>query len=390
MKKIAYADLEKRFQYTAGISQLDTWEKAFFLTALNRRLKEAWDYAEWPVLKEINYSSPKGLIYEGALIRLLKDTPWMYETPGPIDSVFSSADIGRQIIWINKQTSWHGLKQFERETISHVRSDNLAIGFGGTGNYLLIENEGTNWEFYKNPLLKGDYATVKTVTSYGNYKWQWPTGPNGVVGERRIVLNPWDDNGTSTIIGEVLVILSISESNNKTYRRDDNSVISSNQAQYESQTRVVKAEQRGEFIPLYQGEWWEFLDFPDFDVLGIFSENPYTDKRATPIDFKLLNGQVHLDPSYASLDKVWILTKKPFIQISAGQSVPAIFQNFLLSSILADFYRADGQQNKAMYEDQRAEKALDDQVDKLERQNLQAQVPVITYTSPNTKRYVQL
>ena len=390
MKQIAYADLEKRFQYTAGISQLDTWEKSFFLTALNRRLKEAWDYAEWSVLKEINYTSPKGLVHEGALIRVLKDTSWMYETPAPIASVFSSADIGRKVIWINQQTSWHGLKQFDITTISHVRADNLAIGFGGTGNFLLIENHGVNWEFHDNPLLKGDYATVKEVTSYDSYKWQWPTGPNGVVGERRIVINPWVSGVDTAVIGEKLVILSISESNEKTYRREDNSVISSNQFQYESNTRRVTAEQRGEFLPLYQGEWWEFVEFPDFDVVGIFSENPYTDNRATPIDFKLLNGQVHLDPSYASLDKVWVLTKKPFVQISAGQSVPAIFENFLLCSILADFYRADGQQNKAMYEDQRAEKALDDQVDKLERQNLQAQVPVITYTSPNTKRYVQL
>lgn len=390
MKLIAYADIEKRFQYTAGISQLDNWEKDFFLNTLNRRLKEAWDYAEWPVLKEINHTSPNGVLFEGALIRVLKDTPWMYEKPGPIASVFSSADIGRKVIWINKETSWHGLNQFDITTISHVRADNLAIGFGGSGNFLLIENHGINWEFYDNPLFKGDYATVKSLDPYGYYEWQWPTGPNGVVGERRTVINPWTNQGDTSVIGEKLVILEINEKNGKRFRREDNSTIWSNHDQYESKTRPVDTKQRGKFVESYRGDYWEFVSYPDLDVLGIFSKNPYTDPLATPIEFKLLNGQVHLDPSYASLDKVWVLTKKPFVQVSAGQSVPAIFQNFLLSSILADFYRADGQQNKAMYEDQRAEKALEDQLDKIERQNLQAQIPVISYTSPNTKRYVQL
>ena len=43
-----------------------------------------------------------------------------------------------------------------------------------------------------------------------------------------------------------------------------------------------------------------------------------------------------------------------------------------------------------MYEDQQADEALLKQLDKFERQGLQSQIPVVTYQSPNTQRYVQI
>ena len=256
MNTVLFTSVRDQFQYLAGLSALDSWETTFFETALNRRLKQAWEYAKWPAILEISEVPVNEISVVGAKVKCLKDHP-----------------------------------------IKQPPSTGLVIG---------------------------DIVTLTGVYSTGSLKWAGSGGFDAV--------NQLGKGGTDS---------------------------------------------------------WDYTEFPDEDVLNAYDRNPYTDKYASEIDFNLIDGRVHLDPSYTDAN-VWLLKRKPFVEVSSSDSVPAIFQSYLVSGVLADFYRSDGQQNKAQYEEAVAEEALLKQLDRIERQSQQDGVSIITHQAPNKRRYAKV
>jgi hypothetical protein len=157
----------------------------------------------------------------------------------------------------------------------------------------------------------------------------------------------------------------------------------------------------------------------DTDVLDVYDKHPYKDRTSKRIKYALLNGKVVLSPDYGP-SEVFILLKKNFgvetrevfqkqnvgsnwlvinlrtgatvatfsteaeadtkiTQLDAdatqiyysdftiGSKIPSIFENYLTSSILSDFYRGDGQSESALREENRAEEMLLRQLDRVER-----------------------
>lgn len=157
----------------------------------------------------------------------------------------------------------------------------------------------------------------------------------------------------------------------------------------------------------------------DTDVLDVFDKHPYKDRSAKRIKFTLINGKVVVSPDYG-LDQIFILLKKNYgvetrevfqkqnvgvdwlvvnlrtgatvatfateaeadaqiatldadptqvyyTDFSVGSKIPTIFENYLVSSILSDFYRGDNQGESALREENRAEEMLLRQLDRVER-----------------------
>ena len=59
--------------------------------------------------------------------------------------------------------------------------------------------------------------------------------------------------------------------------------------------------------------------------------------------------------------------------------IPRFFENYLISAILSDFYRGDGQADLANVEDNRAEEFLTREIDRVERLQLQNKPVVMGY-----------
>ena len=332
MNTIPFSIIRKRFQYTAGISSLDNWESSFFENSLNHRLRYAWQWAEWPSLLELNYRPVNELGIVGAQIECLKNHP--VKTPP------------------------------------------------STG------------------LVVGDVVEI-TGTWPGNsdsYTWSQPSSSYGIPGEKRKVTAVWQNETDgvlkNSVVGEELEIVLTNDKDGKKYKRSDGSYIWSNQHQFENYTEPYIQQGTGGFDKINElgkggGDSWKYISFPDLDVLNLYDRNPFEDTSAREINYRLIDSLLEIDPSYKN-SHVWLLTRKPFKEINSSGFVPAMFETFLVSATLADFYRADGQQNKAQYEEAQAEEALTKQLDRIERQNQQARISVITYQSPNSKRHAQI
>jgi len=109
------------------------------------------------------------------------------------------------------------------------------------------------------------------------------------------------------------------------------------------------------------------------DVFKVYNKNPLTDRSAILIDFQLINGYVVL-PANSTQSSIFIMGNlvRPEYGKESGdeQNVPMFLMNYLVAGCLSDFLRGDGQTEKAMQEEQRAEEYLALEMDKAERSNL--------------------
>ena len=120
------------------------------------------------------------------------------------------------------------------------------------------------------------------------------------------------------------------------------------------------------------------------DVFKVYNKNPLTDRSAILIDFQLINGYVVL-PANSTQSSIFIMGNlvRPEYGKDSGdeQNVPMFLMNYLLAGILSDFLRGDGQTEKAMQEEQRAEEYLALEMDKAERIESQNKITFNTYPS---------
>jgi hypothetical protein len=120
------------------------------------------------------------------------------------------------------------------------------------------------------------------------------------------------------------------------------------------------------------------------DVFKVYNKNPLTDRSAILIDFQLINGYVVL-PANSTQSSIFIMGNlvRPEYGKESGdeQNVPMFLMNYLVAGCLSDFLRGDGQTEKAMQEEQRAEEYLALEMDRAERIESQNKITFNTYPS---------
>lgn len=122
----------------------------------------------------------------------------------------------------------------------------------------------------------------------------------------------------------------------------------------------------------------------DEDILQVYNKNPHTDRTSRVINYQLIDSKIYLNVNEIIYnDEVFALVKKPFVEYDENSlNIPKLFESYLTSAVLSDFYRGDGQGDLASREDARAEEFLLRQIDRVER--LQQQNPLMVTQYNNT------
>jgi hypothetical protein len=120
------------------------------------------------------------------------------------------------------------------------------------------------------------------------------------------------------------------------------------------------------------------------EIHQVYSKNPYTDRTAIQLDFKLLDGFLIL-PAKSPVTSVFIVgtTVRPTYGKDAGEetNVPEFLANYLVAGSLSDFLRGDGQTEAGMREENRSEEYLALEIDRAERLQSQNKITFNTYPS---------
>ena len=117
-----------------------------------------------------------------------------------------------------------------------------------------------------------------------------------------------------------------------------------------------------------------------FDVYSVWDKVPWEDRTAQRIEYTLMGGYLVL-PAETSETTVYVVgSQVPADDYGDGTTtLPAFLERFLLAATVSDFYRSDGQVDKALSEEQRAESYLLDELDRNERLQQQNKVLVTPY-----------
>ena len=118
------------------------------------------------------------------------------------------------------------------------------------------------------------------------------------------------------------------------------------------------------------------------DVFQVWTKNPLTDRNAILLDYQLINGYLVL-PADSSASSVFIVGNQvPASDYGTGTTdLPAFLERYLLLACVADYYKADGQLDKAMAQEQMAEETLALELDRVERLNSMNKITINTYPS---------
>ena len=118
------------------------------------------------------------------------------------------------------------------------------------------------------------------------------------------------------------------------------------------------------------------------DVFQVYTKNPLTDRTAILLDYQLVNGYLVLSAD-SSADSVFIVGNQvPASDYGTGTTdLPAFLERYLLLACVADYYKADGQLDKAMAQEQMAEETLALELDRVERLNSMNKITINSYPS---------
>ena len=118
------------------------------------------------------------------------------------------------------------------------------------------------------------------------------------------------------------------------------------------------------------------------DVFQVYTKNPLTDRNAILLDYQLINGYLVL-PADSSSSSVFIVGNQvPASDYGTGTTdLPAFLERYLLLACVADYYKADGQLDKAMAQEQMAEETLSLELDRVERLNSMNKITFNSYPS---------
>ncbi len=118
------------------------------------------------------------------------------------------------------------------------------------------------------------------------------------------------------------------------------------------------------------------------DVIQVWTKNPLTDRNAILLDYQLINGYLVLNAD-SSADSVFLRDNQvPASDYGdATTDLPAFLERYLLLACVADYYKADGQLDKAIAQEQMAEETLALELDRVERLNSMNKITINSYPS---------
>lgn len=118
------------------------------------------------------------------------------------------------------------------------------------------------------------------------------------------------------------------------------------------------------------------------DVFQVWTKNPLTDRNAILLNYQLINGYLVL-PADSSADSVFIVGNQvPASDYGTGTTdLPAFLERYLLLACVSDYFKADGQLDKAMAQEQMAEETLALELDRVERLNSMNKITINSYPS---------
>ena len=110
-----------------------------------------------------------------------------------------------------------------------------------------------------------------------------------------------------------------------------------------------------------------------YDVYAVFNKNPFEDNTAGRIEFTLISDYIVVNKSTSDSTIYVVGSQVPPSDYGVGTTtLPRFMERMLLSYCISDAYKADGQLDKSIAEEARAEEYLTQELDRFER--LQDQV----------------
>jgi len=127
-----------------------------------------------------------------------------------------------------------------------------------------------------------------------------------------------------------------------------------------------------------------------FDVHAVYDRNPYSDSLAKEIEFRLINGYLVLPNKITQTNVFVVGTQVPSTDYGNTElNIPQFMDRMLLAYCLGDYYRSDGQNDKAIAEEQRAEEYFMQELERFERMGLQNKIKVNVYPTNLTTLLVR-
>jgi len=118
------------------------------------------------------------------------------------------------------------------------------------------------------------------------------------------------------------------------------------------------------------------------DVYGVYDKNPYADRTAIQIDYRLVDGYLIL-PAESSETSVFVVGNQvPANDYGDGTTtLPRFLERYLVLACVSDWYKADGMLEKSLAEEQIAEETLALEIDRVERLEGMNKITIQTYPS---------
>ena len=118
------------------------------------------------------------------------------------------------------------------------------------------------------------------------------------------------------------------------------------------------------------------------DVFGVYDKNPYADRTAVQLDYRLVNGYIVL-PAESSETSIFVVGNQvpPSDYGDGTTTLPRFLERYLVLACVADWYKADGMLEKSLAEEAIAEETLALEIDRVERLEGMNKITIQTYPS---------
>ena len=125
------------------------------------------------------------------------------------------------------------------------------------------------------------------------------------------------------------------------------------------------------------------------DLFSVYTKNPFSDNTAQEVEFNLINGYI-VCPKDTSVSTIFVVgSQVPANDYGTGTTtIPQFMERMLLAYALADYYRAESQNDKALAEEQRAEEYFQQEIERFERLESQNKIKIRVYPNYYTNLLV--
>lgn len=125
------------------------------------------------------------------------------------------------------------------------------------------------------------------------------------------------------------------------------------------------------------------------DVFAVYTKNPFSDNTAQEVEINLINGYI-VCPKDISVSTIFVVgSQVPANDYGTGTTtIPQFMERMLLAYALADYYRAESQNDKALAEEQRAEEYFQQELERFERLESQNKIKIRVYPNYYTNLLV--